>query len=105
MRIRKKNWSPFETALRDMAKARQDWRHRDGDVKGDGEERPSPIDWMRRMSDRLGRRSAELKTLADAAAPLYASLDDNQKLVFRVASHELARVYRHSRRGHERHED
>lgn len=37
---------------------------------------------MRRFSQRLGERSIELSALADATTPLYASLDDKQKLVF-----------------------
>jgi hypothetical protein len=37
---------------------------------------------MRRFSQRMGERSTELFTLANAASPLYASLDDKQKFVF-----------------------
>jgi hypothetical protein len=93
-----KNWPAFETALRDIAKARMEWRHHDSNSDDD---RPSPIDRMRRISDRLGERSTELKQLADAAAPLYASLDDKQKLVFRATLRDLAREGRHGRRHHD----
>lgn len=100
-----KNWPLFESALRDIAKSRMESRLHEHDSKSDGDERPSPIDRMRRMSNRLSKRSTDLKLLADAAAPLYASLDDKQKLVFRVDLHELARAGRHGRRHHGDHGD
>ena len=37
---------------------------------------------MRRFSQRTGEQSTNLFTLANVASPLYASLDDKQKLVF-----------------------
>ena len=40
----------------------------------------SPVDLIRARSEALAQRSAGLKKLADAWQPLYASLDDNQKL-------------------------
>src|SRR5579875_2213611 len=73
-----KLWSPFESAVRDAAKDRREamrqWRER-----ADDEARPSPIERMNRMSDRLAKASQDLKEIADAAKPLYDSLDDGQK--------------------------
>jgi zinc resistance-associated protein len=88
-------WSTFESAVRAIAKSRQEWRRQRDEAKDDDDARPSPIERMREMSDRLGRRSSDLKTLADAAAPLYASLDDKQKMVFRVMGRELMHGGRH----------
>jgi hypothetical protein len=76
-----KNWAPFEAALRTATRPRGTQRRPDGD-QARNEGRPSPVDMMRRFSQRLGERSIELSALADATTPLYATLDDKQKLVF-----------------------
>jgi hypothetical protein len=94
-----KNWPVFEAVLRGLAQSRGEWRHhgdwghREG-AAADGGAPPSPVDVMRRMSERMGQRSAQLTALADATAPLYASLDDKQKLIFRVTLHDMSRVHR-----------
>jgi LTXXQ motif family protein len=93
-----KNWTPFEVAVRDAAKARAE-RFRAMRAQRDADERPSPIDRLRAASDRLAKGSADMKALADAAAPLYASLDDDQKRDFGVLFRDLVR---HGRR-HGRH--
>lgn len=70
-----KNWPAFEQAAREMAKLRRDrWN----------EPRPAadPIERLQQRADELTRRAAALKRLADAAAPLYQSLDENQKRRF-----------------------
>ncbi|HXZ17247.1 MAG TPA: Spy/CpxP family protein refolding chaperone, partial [Roseiarcus sp.] len=89
-----KNWAPFEAALRSAAASRWDWRRREG-ANPDGDNRPSPVDIMRRISQRLGERSAQLTALADATAPLYTSLDDKQKLIFDATLREMWRAGRH----------
>jgi LTXXQ motif family protein len=103
-----KNWAPFESALRNAAKPREPWRRPDGD-QASNEGRPSPIDMMRRFSQRMGERSTELAALANATTPLYTSLDDKQKLVFdatlrgflrpRPFGHGRAGPWRFDRRG------
>jgi hypothetical protein len=93
-----KAWAPFESALRGVARDRADqMRAARAQWDGDDDARPSLIDRLRLLSDRLARRSAEMKTIADAAAPLYASLDDGQKRVFGVLFRELARHGDHRR--------
>ena len=37
------------------------------------------IDRMRRAADSMNEKAADLKSLADAAEPLYAKLDDKQR--------------------------
>ena len=82
-----KNWTAFESAVRDAAQARRDeikamrqaW-HKNSDQSAD--QRPSPIDRMTAMSDRLAKASTEIKAIAEAAKPLYASLDDGQRRHF-----------------------
>ena len=74
-----KNWSGFETASRDVGKKRADreitLRTAHTEQKGSGDF----IDYMRHDADSLSERSADEKTLADAAQPLYGSLDERQK--------------------------
>ena len=78
-----KLWPPLETAVRDAARQRQDWRDR---VQKEG--RPaSPIDSMRRKAELSSARGEALKSIADAAAPLYASLSDDQKRRLNMFAH------------------
>jgi hypothetical protein len=49
------------------------------DREQQGQERPNDIVMMRAMADELTASGANLKKLADAAEPLYDSLDDRQK--------------------------
>jgi hypothetical protein len=75
-----KNWPPVETALRDAAKRAADrmiaWRtdREKGDIDA--------ITRLGRVSEALTERAADLKKFADAARPLYDSLDDSQKQRF-----------------------
>jgi hypothetical protein len=92
-----KNWPAFESALRGVAKDRAE-RRRQARARDDDGERPTPIDRLRRMSDRMARRSSELKLVADAAAPLYASLDEGQKPIFVAMFRDLAREGHHGER-------
>jgi hypothetical protein len=97
-----KAWTPFETAVRGVARDRADrMRAARAQWEANDDERPSLIDRLHAMSDRLAGRSTELRTIADAAAPLYASLDDGQKRIFGALFHELAAA---GRRGAHRHE-
>jgi hypothetical protein len=76
-----KNWAAFEAAVRDAAQARREAMRemRDG---APGGERPSPIERMNAMADRLAKTSTEIKAIANAAKPLYDSLDDGQRRHF-----------------------
>jgi Spy/CpxP family protein refolding chaperone len=72
-----KNWAPFETAVRDAARARADDLRAMRQQMRD--QHPDPIQRMTMISDRLGKASTQLKSVADAAKPLFDSLDDTQK--------------------------
>jgi zinc resistance-associated protein len=67
-----KNWPAFEQAYRDLAKSRFA-QHVNNE---------SLVERLRRRADALTARGAALRHLADAAAPLYQSLDDGQKKHF-----------------------
>jgi hypothetical protein len=86
-----KNWPGLETALRDVGKTRAD---RQVALRADREQRKEPADIIERLNRRatiLSDRSADVKKLADAARPLYASLDEQQKKRF---ADELIRLSR-----------
>jgi len=75
-----KNWTPFETAIRDLTKQRN---ARIEKVVAERQraagQTPDAVAMLRQRADTLGDASANLKRLADAAEPLYKSLDDSQK--------------------------
>jgi hypothetical protein len=80
-----KNWPAVETAIRDLAKQRVDERAARGDARASADNqqsRPDAIERLRRNADTMSTRAAGLKRLADAAQPLYQSLDDGQKRRF-----------------------
>jgi hypothetical protein len=77
-----KNWSGFESAMSDIGKTHAD---RQIAMQAEHAQQKGPvdaIDQMRRESKFLSERSVERKKLADAAQPLYASLNEQQKQRF-----------------------
>ena len=73
-----KAWAPFETAVRDGDSARRDgWKAARARMESD--QRPNPIEGLNFMSEGLGKASAEVKKVADAAKPLYDGLNEDQK--------------------------
>jgi LTXXQ motif family protein len=78
-------WEAFEDAVRNADKARVDDTHE----MMENRERMSPVERLDAMAGLKARRAAELKTIAEAAKPLYGSLDDAQKRTFGLLSHEM----------------
>jgi hypothetical protein len=77
-----KNWSGFESAMKDIGKTHAE---RLIALQAERAQQKGPVDvieQMRRESKFLSERSIERKKLADAAQPLYTSLDDQQKQRF-----------------------
>ena len=90
-----KNWPPAEAAVRDFAKQRidranaraseRDLRRAERDQKGaenrgpDQAETRDPVARLRERADSMAATATSLKRIADAADPLYKSLDDGQK--------------------------
>ena len=83
-----KYWPPFEAAVREAEQARQEMR-RAMRQEREADPRPSPVAMMNLMSDDLAKASSELKKVADAAKPLFDSLDDSQKRHFGPLVHML----------------
>jgi hypothetical protein len=91
-----KLWGPFESSVRDAAQAREDRmkaRMEASDKDGADEiDRPSPVERLDKLADRLSQSGSALKKVADAAKPLYVSLDDGQKRIFGYLSRELMMI-------------
>lgn len=74
-----KLWPPVEAALRETAAKRE---ARIDAFRREREQQQHPVDAierMRRRAEMLTETGVDLKKIADAAAPLYAALDDAQK--------------------------
>jgi hypothetical protein len=90
-----KNWPAFEQAYRGLAKQRaarlaQREQARPGDI----------VEFMQRRADLMVQRATGFKQLADAAVPLYQSLDDAQKRRFGLLARMLRPRPMMGERGH-----
>jgi zinc resistance-associated protein len=70
-----KNWPAVESALRDLAKQRSERFA----ARASADRPKDPIERLNLRAEVMGQRAAALKKLADAAGPLYKSLDESQK--------------------------
>lgn len=77
-----KNWPAVESAVKDIGKRNADLQVA---LRTERAQLKSPFDVIQQMREEarfLGERSADQKALADAAQPLYVSLNDQQKRRF-----------------------
>jgi hypothetical protein len=77
-----KLWPPVEAAVRDFAKLRTDRANARMNPKpeeGADARRPDPVTRLRERADNMATTAAAMKKIADAADPLYKTLDDGQK--------------------------
>lgn len=79
-----KNWPALANAMKAVAQQRSDWFA----ARASAHKPKTPIDRLALRAQRMSDRGAALKKLADAAGPLYDSLNPDQKHRFMV----LARV-------------
>lgn len=88
-----KLWPPVESAFRDLNKTIADAREK---AKSEGPA-TDPVARLQRISENQIARGEALKKLADAAAPLYSALTDDQKhrLPFLLRSARLGFGHRH----------
>jgi hypothetical protein len=80
-----KNWPAFEAAVVDMWKKHAEQRIAWRTAHANQQDSVDLIDEMRKDADEQIDRSNARKKLADAAQPLYSSLDDQQKRRFAEA--------------------
>ena len=76
-------WPPVEAAARDMAKQATELRAQRESLGAASD----PIERMARMGDAASKRGAAMTKLAEAARPLYASLNEDQKRRLQVLLH------------------
>ncbi len=82
--VQEKAWPAVESALRDLFKARADRAVEMRDEWKGIREKHNVVEGLQLRAQGLTTRGAELNKLADAAKPLFDSLDDAQKHRFGV---------------------
>ena len=83
-----KLWPPVESAVRDLVKIRID--RANARMKTEQSDQQTPDDPVARLRDRadtMAVTAAAMKKIADAADPLYKSLDDAQKRRLAMLTH------------------
>ena len=90
-----KLWPPVEAAVRDFAKLRIDRANaRMNAQKDDAQQKADdPVTRLRERADNMAASAAALKKIADAADPLYKTLDDGQKRRLAVLTRMEAREH------------
>jgi len=87
-----KLWPPVETAVRELAKLRIDRANARINVKPDDAQKPNdPVSRLRQRADDMAATAAAMKKIADAADPLYQTLDDGQKRRLAILTHRAGR--------------
>ena len=86
-----KVWPPVEAAVRDFAKLRIDRANARMNAKPDdsveAQKPDDPVARLRERADDMATSAAALKKIADAADPLYKTLDDGQKRRLAILTH------------------
>jgi hypothetical protein len=75
-------WPPVEAAVRDLVKLRLDRANARMQARQDADRDAKPVDPVARLRDRadtMAATAAAMKKVAEAADPLYKTLDDGQK--------------------------
>jgi hypothetical protein len=85
-----KLWPPVEATVRDFAKLRIDRanaRMKAQDTAGGQQTPDDPVARLRERADNMTASGAALKKIADAADPLYKTLDEGQKRRLTMLTH------------------
>jgi hypothetical protein len=85
-----KLWPPVETAVKEFAKLRIDRANARMNAEKDdsSQQKPDdPVARLRERADNMATSAAAMKKIADAADPLYKTLDDGQKRRLAVLTH------------------
>jgi hypothetical protein len=86
-----KLWPPVETAVRDFAKLRIDRANARMNAKPEEGAQKDPVTRLRERAENMATSAVALKKIADAADPLYKTLDDGQKRRLAVLTHRGGR--------------
>jgi LTXXQ motif family protein len=85
-----KLWPPLEAAVRDFAKMRMDRANAKMAAEkndADAQKADDPVARLRDRADTMSASGAALKKIADAADPLYKTLDEGQKRRLKILTH------------------
>jgi len=84
-----KLWPPVEAAVKEFAKLRIDRANaRMNPPQDDASQKPDdPVARLRERADTMATSAAAMRKIADAADPLYKTLDDGQKRRLAVLTH------------------
>ena len=84
-----KLWPPVEAAVRDFAKLRIDRANARMNAERDSDQQKpdDPVARLRERAENMTASAAAMKKLADAADPLYKTLDDGQKRRLAILTH------------------
>jgi hypothetical protein len=84
-----KLWPPVETAVREFAQLRIDRANALMKTQDEPRDQASddPVARLRERADNMAASAAAMKKIADAADPLYKSLDDGQKRRLAMLTH------------------
>jgi hypothetical protein len=82
-------WTAFESAITSVFKSHNE-SVQTAKEPDESVERASPLDRMDSMAGRMAQGAGELKTISDAAKPLYSSLDDRQKHNFELLGSDMS---------------
>jgi hypothetical protein len=86
-----KLWPPVESAVRDFTKLRIDHANARMNAKPDdskdAQKPDDPVTRLREHADHMATMAVAMKKIADAADPLYKTLDDGQKRRLAVLTH------------------
>jgi LTXXQ motif family protein len=82
-----KLWPPVEAAVRDFAKLRIDRANARMNAPQDSQTPDDPVARLRERADNMATSATALKKIADAADPLYKTLDDGQKRRLAILTH------------------
>ncbi len=102
-----KLWPPVEAAVRDFTKLRIDRanaRQQARQAAAAQTARPDPVARLSARADSMAATAAALKKIADAAEPLYKTLDDGQKQRLALLTRIERRMGREEWRNHRHHE-
>jgi LTXXQ motif family protein len=85
-----KLWPPVESAVRELVKLRIDRANARAAAMASAkpdDAKPDPVTRLRNRAERMMAAAAAMKKIADAADPLYKTLDDGQKRRLAMLTH------------------
>jgi hypothetical protein len=86
-----KLWPPVESAVRELVKLRIDRANARMNARPDDSKPDDPVARLRERAESMAATAAALKKIADAADPLYKTLDEGQRRRLAILTHRSGR--------------